>query len=251
VAFLGADLKEHFFPGTDPIGKTIAIDGRPFEIVGVGQPKGSLFGQSQDNYISIPVETYFKIYGDRAGVGYNFQALDRNYLERAEDEVRAAIRAYRHLRPGQDDTFTVLSSDSLVAIWDQLTGVIAAVAVAVVSVFMVVGGVVVMNIMLAVVSERTREIGVRKSVGARRSDILHQFLIESAMLAGVGGVVGVALAWITAFLVKTFTPVPMEVPVYAVITGLTLSTAVGVFFGIYPARQAARLDPIVALRSES
>ena len=251
VAFLGWDLKERFFPGIDALGRMIAIDGRPFEVIGVGQPKGSLFGQSQDNYVSIPVETYFKIYGDRTGLGYNFQATTRDQLEQAQDEVRVAIRAFRHLRPGQDDTFNVVSSDSLVELWDQLTGAIAAVAVAVVSVFMVVGGVVVMNIMLAVVSERTREIGVRKSLGASRSDILSQFLIESAMLSGLGGVIGVILATATAFLVRTFTPVPMEVPLYAVITGLSLSTAVGVFFGIYPAKQAARLDPIVALRSES
>jgi len=251
VAFMGADLKERFFPGQDALGKMIAIDGRPFEVIGIGQPKGSLFGQSQDNYVSIPAETYFKIYGDRGGVGYNFQAQTRDQLEQAQDEVRVAMRAYRHMRPGQEDTFSVVSSDSLVALWDQLTGAIAAVAVAVVSVFMVVGGVVVMNIMLAVVSERTREIGVRKSLGARRSDIMSQFLIESAMLSGAGGLIGVILATATAFMVRTFTPVPMEVPLYAVVTGLTLSTAVGVFFGIYPARQAARLDPIVALRSES
>lgn len=251
VAFMGYDLKERFFPGTDPIGKTFLIDGRPFEVIGTGQPKGSLFGQSQDNYISIPAETFFKIYGDRQGVGYNFQAIDRGYLERAQDEVRAAIRAYRHLRPEQDDTFTVLSTDSLVSLWDQLTGVIAAVAVAVVSIFMVVGGVVIMNIMLAVVSERTREIGVRKSVGASRRDILNQFLIESAMLAVTGGLLGVLIAWIAAVLVRSFTPVPMELPLYAVATGLVLSTAVGVFFGIYPARQASKLDPIAAMRAES
>jgi len=251
VAFLGYDIKERFFPGSDPLGKTILIDGRPFEVIGTAQSKGSVFGQSQDNFIGIPVETFFKIYGDRQGVGYNFQALDRSYLERAQDEVRVAIRAYRHLRPEQDDTFTVVSTDSLVSLWDSLTGVIAAVAVAVVSVFMVVGGVVVMNIMLAVVSERTREIGVRKSVGATRRDILTQFLIESAMLAATGGLIGVLLAWIAAVLVRTFTPIPMELPLYAVATGLGLSTAVGIFFGIYPARQAARLDPIAAMRAES
>jgi putative ABC transport system permease protein len=251
VVVLGADVKDRFFPTIDPLGKIVGVDGLPFEVIGVAKPKGAVFGQSQDNFVAIPSETYFKIYGAKLGLNYNFLAVDRGHLEQAQDEVRVLVRSFRHLRPLQDDNFAIVSSDTLVATWDQLTGVIAAVAVAVVSVFMVVGGVVIMNIMLAVVSERTREIGVRKSVGARRQDILNQFLVESSMLAGCGGLAGVALAWIAAVVVRNFTPVPMEVPAAAVIMGVTLSTAVGLFFGIYPARQAALLDPIVALRAEN
>ncbi len=251
IVFLGADLKARFFPGSDPMGKTMQIDGRPFEVVGVAKAKGSVFGQSQDNYVAIPDLTYFKIYGSQKGIAFNFQALDRTRLEEAQDEVRTLLRSYRHLRPQVADNFAVQSSDSLVSAWDQLTGAIAAAAVGVVSVFMVVGGVVIMNIMLAVVSERTREIGVRKSVGARRQDILNQFLVESAMLAGFGGLIGVAIAWMLALLVRTFTPVPMVLPLNAVVLGVVLSAAVGLFFGIYPAQRAARLDPIVALRSET
>jgi len=251
VVFLGADLKDRFFATVDPAGKIVQIDGRPFEVLGVAKAKGSVFGQSQDNYIAIPDQTYFKMYGAQKGISYNFEALDRDHLQEAEDEVRVLIRSFRHLRPQQDDNFAIQSSDSLVSMWDQLTGVVAAAAVGVVSVFMVVGGVVIMNIMLAVVSERTREIGVRKSVGARRQDILNQFLVESSMLAGFGGLIGVAIAWIIALLVRNFTPVPMVLPLNAVILGVTLSAAVGLFFGIYPARRASRLDPIVALRSES
>jgi putative ABC transport system permease protein len=251
IALIGSDLKDRFFPNIDPVGKTIAINGLPFEVIGVGKPKGSVFGQSQDNYISIPAQTYFKIYGDRVGIRYNFAALDRNRLQEAEDEITALIRAFRHLRPGQDDNFGIQSSDSLVSTWDQLTGAIASAAVGIVSVFMVVGGVVIMNIMLAVVSERTREIGVRKSVGARKRDILNQFLVESSMLAGLGGLIGVSIAWLVAVAVRNFTPVPMEVPLSAVLVGVSLSAIVGLFFGIYPARRAARLDPIVALRAEN
>jgi len=251
VVFIGADLKERFFPNVDPLGKVIGIDGLPFTVIGTAQSKGSLFGQSQDNYVSIPVGTYFKIYGDRAGLGYNFQASGRDRLEQSQDEVRVLMRSYRHLRPQQDDNFSVVSSDSLVSIWNQLTGAIAAVAVAVVSVFMVVGGVVIMNIMLAVVSERTHEIGIRKSVGARRRDIMSQFLFESSILALTGGLFGIGIAWTAALLVRTFTPVPMEVPAYSVLLGVGLSTVVGLFFGIYPARKAATLDPIVAMRAEN
>ena len=251
VVFLGSDIRDRFFTGTDPMGKTVELDGRPFEVVGFGKPKGSVFGQSQDNYVAIPVETYFKIYGDRNGMQYNFSAITRDRLEEAEDEVRALIRSFRHLRPQQEDTFGIQSSDSLVSTWDQLTGAIAAAAVGIVSVFMVVGGVVIMNIMLAVVTERTREIGVRKSVGARKQDILSQFLVESSMLSGLGGLIGVTLAWLIAVAVRNFTPVPMEVPLNAVIIGVSLSTVVGLFFGIYPARRASKLDPIVALRAEN
>ncbi len=251
VAFIGADYKERFFPTADPLGKTIQIDGRPFEVIGVAKTKGSVFGQSQDNFVGIPDETYFKIYGSQKGISYNFSAISREHLQEAEDEITALIRAYRHLRPNQPDNFSIMSSDSLVSAWDQLTGAIAAAAVGIVSVFMVVGGVVIMNIMLAVVSERTREIGVRKSVGARYQDILNQFLVESSMLAGCGGLIGVTISWLIALLVRNFTPVPMVLQLNAVFLGVILSAAVGLFFGIYPARRAAKLDPIVALRAET
>jgi putative ABC transport system permease protein len=251
VVFLGADFKDRFFPNTDPLGKTVGIDGMPYEVIGVGKAKGSVFGQSQDNYVAIPAQTFFKTYGAQKGIAMVFQAVNRDQLEQSEDEVRMLMRSWRHLRPQQEDNFGVMSSDTLVSAWDSLTGAIAAAAVGIVSVFMVVGGVVIMNIMLAVVSERTREIGVRKSVGARRQDIMNQFLVESCMLAGMGGLIGVTIAWTIAMLVRNFTPVPMEVPIPAVILGVTLSAAVGLFFGIYPARRASRLDPIVALRSET
>ncbi|HKW96220.1 MAG TPA: ABC transporter permease [Bryobacteraceae bacterium] len=250
VAFVGNDIKQRFFPSVNPLGKTLLIEGRPFDIVGVAKPKGSVFGNSLDNFVMVPAETYFKIYGARQGIGYRARALDPAYIFRAQDEVRMLLRSFRHLRPNQDDTFAIVSSDSLVSAWDRITGSIAATAIAIVSVFMVVGGVVVMNIMLAVVTERTHEIGIRKAIGARRRDILRQFLVESAMLSAAGGVIGVFFAWLVAFLVRSATPVPMAVPISAVIISVMLSASVGLFFGIYPAQRAARLDPIEALRDE-
>ncbi|MEO7145811.1 MAG: ABC transporter permease [Bryobacteraceae bacterium] len=251
VVFLGSDIKDRFFPNVDPIGKIIQVEGRPFQVVGVAKSKGSVFGQSQDMFVYIPIQTYFKIYGSRAGISYAALALDHSVLEQAQDQIRQLLRAWRHLRPAQDDTFMIVSSDSLVSAWDQLTGAIAATAVAVVSVFMVVGGVVIMNIMLAVVSERTREIGIRKAVGARRRDILNQFLVESALLSATGGIIGVLIAWSVAITVRSFTPVPMAMPISAVLIAVILSAAVGLFFGIYPAQRAAKLDPIEALRAET
>ncbi len=250
VAVIGADVRQNLFGDADPIGKDIKVEGRPFTVIGVAKAKGSVFGQSQDGFVQIPIGTYFQIYGSRIGIGYAAKAADQTVLEQAKDEMRMLIRARRHEQPGQDDTFSILSSDALVSAFDQLTNAIAATAVAIVSIFMVVGGVVIMNIMLAVVSERTHEIGIRKSVGARRQDILNQFLMESSMLAGMGGLIGVVLAWIVSTLVRNFTAVPMSVPLSAVLVGLLLSTAVGLFFGIYPAQQASKLDPIEALRVE-
>ncbi|MGA2133408.1 MAG: ABC transporter permease [Bryobacteraceae bacterium] len=250
VAFIGKDLQNQFFGNTSPIGKSVIVEGMPFEVVGVAKTKGTVFGNSRDNFLVIPAETYFKIYGPRSGIGYNFVATNQSVLQQAEDEIRVLLRAYRHLHPKDEDNFGMVSSDSLVNVFQQLTGAIAATAVGVVSVFMVVGGVVIMNIMLAVVTERTHEIGIRKSVGARRSDILNQFLVESSILSATGGVMGITLAWFVSLLVKALTPVPMHIPISAVIVGVTLSAAVGLFFGIYPARRAAGLDPIEALRVE-
>lgn len=183
-------------------------------------------------------------------MNYYGVAIDHEHLFQAQDEARVLLRAYRHLTPKDDDTFSMLTSDALLNFWKQLTAAITATAIGVVSVFLVVGGVVIMNIMLAVVTERTHEIGIRKSVGARNRDILNQFLVESSMLSGVGGIIGVTTAWCIAVLVRSLTPVPMAVPIFAVVVGVALSASVGLFFGIYPAQRAAKLDPIEALRME-
>ncbi len=250
IAFIGADVKDKFFPDTDPVGKVFAVEGRPFEVIGVAKRLGNVFGESQDNFIHMPIHSFFKMYGSRRWLSYSLTAKDPGMLESAMDEVKALIRARRHLPPGQGDNFMVLTSDSIMKFWDSLTSAIAATAIAVVSVFMVVGGVVIMNIMLAVVTERTREIGVRKSLGARKVDILRQFLVESAVLSGCGGLIGVLISWALAIAVRLATPVPMALPTSSVFIGVGLSAAVGLFFGIYPAQKAAKLDPIEALRAE-
>lgn len=251
VCVIGHDVKDRWFPQVDPVGKEIQIGGRPCTIIGAAKAKGSVFGQSQDSWVMVPVETFFKSFGDRKGIDYNAVAISHDKLFQAQDEVRMLIRAYRHLRPGQDDNFAIFNSDSISNAWSQMTGAIAATAMAVVSVFMVVGGVVIMNIMLAVVTERTKEIGIRKSLGARRGDILNQFLVESAVLAALGGLFGVCIAWAFGLLVRAVTPVPMEMPLLSVLVGVGLSSVVGLFFGIYPARKASKLDPIEAMRAES
>ncbi|MGA8026370.1 MAG: ABC transporter permease [Bryobacteraceae bacterium] len=250
VAFIGHDITNQFFQGRDPIGKTIGINGVPFQVVGTANELGSVFGQSQDNFVMIPIDTYFKTYGVQKGMSLVAKAIDQLHLTQAEDEVTMLLRAFRHLRPGQDDNFGIISSDSFVDLWQRLTSAIAATAVAIVSVFMVVGGIVIMNIMLAAVTERTHEIGIRKSLGARRTDILNQFLVESATLAATGGLIGVLIAWAIAAIIRNAASVPMALPIASVFIGVGLSAIVGLFFGIYPARQASKLDPIEALRSE-
>lgn len=248
--FIGSDIKERFFPNIDAVGKLLTVNGRSFEVVGVSKPLGSVFGQSRDSFVVVPIEVFFQMYGRRVQMAYIAKAIDQGHHLQAQDEIRALLRGYRHLRPAAEDTFAIISSDSLSGAWASMTGAIAATAIAIVSVFMVVGGVVIMNIMLAVVSERTQEIGIRKSLGARKRDILNQFLAESSMLSGSGGLIGVAIAWAITLIVKETTPIPMSMPFSAVMLAVSMSVAVGLFFGIYPARRAAQLDPIEALRVE-
>jgi putative ABC transport system permease protein len=249
VCFVGQDIVDKLFPAVDPLDKEVLVGGHPFRIVGVAEKVGSTFGVSQDNFVFIPLSTFRNLYMARPELMVFIRAPDSKRMMELEDETRVLMRARRHVPYKEEDTFGINASDTLMSAWQNLTGTIFAVTIGVVAVFMVVGGIVIMNIMLASVTERTHEIGIRKSLGARRRDILWQFVIESGVMACIGGIAGVALAWLIAQLVNTvFTA---SVPLSAVAVGVVLSAAVGLFFGIYPASKAARLEPIEALRTEN
>jgi len=252
VAVIGADVANQFFSGTDAIGKMIRAGAEQYEVIGVAVAKGTTLGQSLDNFVEIPLSTYRKGWlAPLDSVTIFVQAPDPELMDAAEDEVRVVLRASRHVQYSADDNFAIVSPNSITGLWNRLTGGAFAIAVWVTSVFLVVGGVVIMNIMLASVTERTREIGLRKSLGARRSHIVLQFLVESSLLAAIGGATGVVLALLIGLIVRSTTPLPISTPLFTIAIALFLSTAVGLFFGIYPATRAAKLDPIEALRAEA
>jgi putative ABC transport system permease protein len=249
VCVIGQDLVEKLFPSVDPLGKAVMISGIPFQVIGVMEKVGSILGQSQDNFAFIPLTAYRATWTPRPELMVFIKAPDGRHMVELEDEVRALMRTRRHTSYSEPDTFGINASDTLMSVWKNLTGTIFAVTIGLVAVFMVVGGIVIMNIMLASVTERTHEIGIRRSMGARRRDIVWQFIIESAVMAAIGGIAGVVLAGAITQLINMVFAASM--PVSAIMTGLALSLVVGVFFGIYPAAKAARLDPIDALRMEN
>jgi putative ABC transport system permease protein len=248
---VGYDIVDNLLGEGDPIGKEIRVDGIPYTIVGVGDRQGKTLGESQDNWVAIPITTYQQVYGYNDSVDIYARASGgAAAMERAEDGVRVLMRTRRHNAPGTPDDFEVETNDTFLDIANQLLGVFAWVVLGLGSIALVVGGVVIMNIMLVSVTERTREIGVRKALGAKQRDVLMQFLIESALLALIGGFFGVMGGVVVGKLITIFVGFPTAVPIWAVFLGLFLAGAVGIFFGVYPASKAARLDPVVALRSE-
>ena len=250
-AIVGYDIVDNLLGDGDPIGKEIRVDGIPYTIIGVGDRLGKTLGQSEDNWVAVPITTYQQTYGTGDTIKiYARPNGGAEAMERAKDEVRVMMRTRRHNAPGAADDFEMETNDTFLDIWKQISALFTWVVLGIASIALVVGGIVIMNIMLVSVTERTREIGVRKALGARQRDVLLQFLIESATMALVGGAIGVMVGVGVAKLITLIVGFPTSVPAWAVFLGLFLAGAVGIFFGVYPASKAARLDPVVALRAE-
>jgi putative ABC transport system permease protein len=247
LCVIGDEVKEKFFPNVDPIGKILRVEDRPLTVIGVEDKLGSFLGRSLDNKIYVPLTTFERMFGKEEGIGIRGNSFSREQFQTAVDEVHVIMRARRGLRPNQEDTFVILDTSQINKEVDQFTGSIAMVVTPITLISLVVGGIVVMNIMLVSVTERTFEIGLRKAVGARRKQILAQFLIESSMLASLGGALGLFLAAGLAWLISAATPIPMTITLPYVLLSLLVSGGIGMIFGIYPAYKASRLDPIVAL----
>ena len=253
VAVVGTDIPETLMPGVDPIGKEIRVDGWTYRIIGVGKKKGKTLGQSLDNYVFIPLSSWFKQYGSyNSNMRISAKATGTgSVLDTAVDEARVILRTRRHDLPGGADSFDIETNSSLVGIWTSLTGTFFVAMIGIAAISMVVGGIVIMNIMLVSVTERTREVGIRKAMGARRADVMMQFLIEAVVLAFTGGILGVLLGIAVAKGVTFAVGMPSVIKLWAVAAGLLVATSVGVFFGVYPAQRAAKLEPIAALRFET
>ena len=250
VTILGFETAEQLFGAADPIDKVIRIGGTQFRVVGVSEKKGSVFGQSQDEFAVVPLGVFQKMFGSRVSLQILVKPRAPEVVQAAMDDATLALRIERRLRPSEPDNFGMFSSDTLLALYHTATNGIFAVLIGVVALSLVVGGIVIMNIMLMVVSERTREIGLRKSLGARRRDILWQILTESVTLSTFGGFVGIGLGFLLALAISAVTPLPASVEVWSVVIGIGVTAIVGLFFGMYPAMRAAALDPIEALRRE-
>ena len=254
VVILGVDVKQALFPYEDPIDKDVRINGSPFRVIGVMEPLGNFFGQSRDNSIFIPITTFDKYYPDRPFPDIVFfmvvRPQSRAYVKSAMDEVADILRRRRQLAPGVKNDFGISSQDSLLDVYNQLTGATALVLTSISFVALMIGGIGVMNIMLVSVTERTREIGVRKAVGATRMNILSQFLIEAVVLTAIGGLAGLAVGEVASLLMNKYSPLPAYVPLWAIAVGIGISAGVGIVFGLWPAWKAARLNPIDALRWE-
>ena len=251
LVVIGQDIRENLMAGTDPIGKLIKVDGHEYTVIGVGKKEGKTLGQSRDNYVIMPISTWFKAYGSHNslniwGKGYDVGAP----MEQAIDQSRVILRARRHDVLGQKDSFVIETNDSFLSLWADLSGTFFIVMIVIASISLIVGGIVIMNIMLVSVTERTREIGIRKALGARPRDVMRQFLIESSTMALIGGLIGVIGGIAIAEGVTAAIGMPSAIKLWAIAAGLLVSASVGIFFGVYPARKAAKLEPIVALRFE-
>jgi len=250
VIVIGRDIADALFPNLTAVGKTVRILGEQFEVIGVNAGKGQVLGQSFDTYALMPSTRLEMLFGRRSTTVISVKMAEAEAVEPAMQRAEEAMRVARGLRPGDDNDFSIETSDALVAFWKTVTRLLFAIIPAVVAIGVVVGGIVIMNIMLMAVTERTHEIGIRKAVGARAEDIERQFLGEAVVLATLGGVIGVSAGWLFALAIAAASPLPARVTAWSVLLSLALGAGVGILFGVYPARRAARLDPIAALRAE-
>lgn len=251
VCVLGSALAETLFPNTSALSKVIRIGPEKFTVVGILQERGSIFGQSQDNFIGIPVTTLMKIFPyDLANLEFIATPSKHGYIQDSIEQIINVLRKRRKVGFGEPNDFSVYTQDVMVDLYNQITGAVYLVMIIISSIGLLVGGIGVMNIMLVTVKERTREIGIRKAIGARSADIMKQFLMEAVFLTGTGGIFGILFGFAIAFLVKSTTPLPASVTLWSVALGFFVSVSVGLFFGIFPAQKASNLDPITALRYE-
>ena len=250
VAVIGAQIAQNLFENVEPVGRYIRILGEQFEVIGVNASKGRVLGQSFDGFVLMPITRFEMLYGRRNTTTVSVKMANAADVAPAMQRAEEAMRVGRRLRPAEENNFSIETSDALVEFWKTLTRVLFAVLPAVVGIGIVVGGIVIMNIMLMSVSERTHEIGIRKAVGARSQDIERQFLAEAIVLASLGGLIGVAWGWALASLVASVSPLPARVTTWSIAVALTLGAGVGILFGVYPARRAARLDPVASLRAD-
>jgi putative ABC transport system permease protein len=250
VAVIGFDIADRMFPGIDPIGKDLKIAGMNHRIIGVLAERPGALGGSANLRVVIPITSFQKLFGAQRSLSISIKAADLNRVHECVDQTRMVMRSLRHLRPKREDNFGIVTSDELIGLWDSISQGIFAALIGIVSISLVVGGIVIMNIMLVSVTERTKEIGIRKAVGATRMNILWQFMVESVTLSSVGGVIGIGLGFAIAALIAVVSPLPYAIKIWSIMVGMGVSFAVGVFFGIYPAMQASQLDPIEALRYE-
>ena len=250
VAFVGWEIADKLFPNVDPIGKEVKVGDRRFKIVGVAEKRGSFLGQNQDNFVIIPITTFLKVFGTRRNLDIMVKTEDLESMREAQDQARTILRLRRKVPQNKPDDFAIMTTDTFMQLYRNFTSTAYLVMMGVSSIALVVGGIVIMNIMLVSVTQRTREVGIRKAMGARKRDILWQFLVEAVTVAAVGGIIGILIGTVIAKIVSATTPLPSAVELWSVVLGLLISSSVGIFFGIYPAMKAARLNPIEALRYE-